>query len=133
LVNGYTATTSSPTNNAKKNINDYNSKGINAILSGLTGSKFVKVMHCDSTKEIWDKLKNVYEGYVKVKGAKIHTYRGQFEHLIMKEDKDIATYFLWVDEIVNTIIGLGENLKIQLLLKIYWDLSQSDLTLKYQV
>jgi hypothetical protein len=38
-------------------------------------------MHCDFTKEIWDKLKNVYEGDVEDEGAKIHTYRGQFEHL----------------------------------------------------
>lgn len=27
----------------------------------------------------------------------------------MKEEEDIATYFLWVDEIVNTMRGLGEN------------------------
>jgi hypothetical protein len=33
-----------------------------AILGGLAGSEFVKVMHCTSAKEIWDKLKNVYEG-----------------------------------------------------------------------
>jgi hypothetical protein len=33
-------------------------------------------MHCDSKKEIWDKLKNVYEGDAKVKGGKLQTYRG---------------------------------------------------------
>ena len=38
-------------------------------------------MHCESTKEIWDKLKNIYEGDDKVKGAKLQTYRGQFENL----------------------------------------------------
>jgi hypothetical protein len=59
-----------------------------------TGSKFVKVMHCYSAKEIWDKLKNFYEGAAKVKGAKFKTYKGQFEHLRMKEHEDIATYFL---------------------------------------
>jgi hypothetical protein len=51
-------------------------------------------MHCDSAKEIWDKIKNVYEGYDKFKWAKIQTYRGQFQHLKMKEDEDIVTYFL---------------------------------------
>jgi hypothetical protein len=68
-------------------------------------------MHCDSAKEIWDKLKNVYEGDAKFKGAKLQTYKGQFEHLRMKEDEDIAVYFLQVDEIVNTIRGLGENIE----------------------
>jgi hypothetical protein len=29
----------------------------------------------------------------------------------MKEDEDIATYFLRVDEIVNAIIGLGEEIE----------------------
>jgi hypothetical protein len=51
-------------------------------------------MYCDSTKEIWDKLKNFYEGDAKFKGAELHTYIGQFEHVRMKEDEDIADYFL---------------------------------------
>ena len=59
------------------------------------------------------KLKNVYEGYGKVKGAKLQTYRRQFEHLTMKEYEDIAAYFLWADEIVNTMRGLGEKVEIQ--------------------
>jgi hypothetical protein len=29
----------------------------------------------------------------------------------MKEDENIAAYFLQVDEIVNAIIGLGEEIK----------------------
>ena len=29
----------------------------------------------------------------------------------MKEDEDITTYFLRVDEIVNAIIGLGEEIE----------------------
>ena len=29
----------------------------------------------------------------------------------MKEDENIVAYFLWVDEIVNAIIGLGEEIK----------------------
>ena len=82
------------------------------IQGGLIGSGFVKVMHCTSVKEIWDKLNNVYEGDGKVKGVKLQTYIRQFEHLTMKEDEDIASYFLRVDEIVNTMRGLGERLKI---------------------
>ena len=68
-------------------------------------------MHCTLEKEIWDKIKNVYEWYGKVKGDKIQTYRRKFEHLTMKEDEDIAAYFLRVDEIVNTMRGLGEKVE----------------------
>ena len=59
---------------------------------------------------MWDKIQTTYEGDSKVKEAKIQTYRGQFEHLRMNEDKHIATYFLRVDQLVNTIKGLGEML-----------------------
>ena len=72
---------------------------------------FTKVAHCKSTKDIWDKLWNIYEGDSKVKATKLQTYRGQFKQLKMKEDENITAYFLWVDEIVNAIIGLGEEIK----------------------
>jgi hypothetical protein len=72
---------------------------------------FTKVSHCKSVKEIWDKLRNIYEGDTKVKEINIQTYRGQFEQLKMKEDETIAAYFLRVDEMVNVIIGLREEIK----------------------
>jgi hypothetical protein len=83
-----------------------NSKATNAPLNGLGESIFIKVAHCKSTKEIWDKLRNIYEGYSKVKAAKLQTYKGQFEQLKMKEDENIAAYFLRINEIVNAILGL---------------------------
>ena len=53
-----------------------NSKGMNEILSGMTETIFIKVMHCETMKEIWDNLKNIYEGDDKVKGSKLQTYKG---------------------------------------------------------
>jgi hypothetical protein len=88
-----------------------NSKDTNALLNGLSETIFTKVAHCKSAKEIWDKLRNIYEGDTKVKEAKLQTYRGQFEQLKMKEDENIAAYFLRVDETMNTIIGLGEEIE----------------------
>ena len=80
-------------------------------MNGLSDMVFTKVAHCKSAKEIWDKLRNIYEGDSKVKETKLQTYRGQFEQLKMKEDEDIAAYFLRVDETVNAIIGLGEEIE----------------------
>jgi hypothetical protein len=88
-----------------------NSKATNALLNGLSETVFTKVAHCKSAKEIWDKLQNIYEGDSKVKATKLQTYRGQFEQLKMKEDENIAAYFLRVDETVNAIIGLGEEIE----------------------
>ena len=74
----------------ERRLMECNAKAMYAIQGGLIGSEFVKVMHCTSAKEIWDKLKNVYEGDGKVKGAKLQTYRRKFEHLTMKEEEDVA-------------------------------------------
>ena len=44
-----------------------NANAMNALLVGLPKSKLVKVMDCKSSKEIWDKMRNFYEGDNKVK------------------------------------------------------------------
>ena len=108
VLNEYKIPATVPTDVAGKRFHASNSKAMYAILGGLVSSEFVKVMHCDSAKELWDKLKKVYEGDTKVKNAKLQSYRIQFESLKMEESKDIATYFLRIDEVVNTMRGLGE-------------------------
>ena len=72
IVNTYDIPTNPPTTNSteRKYFED-NLKVMNAILSGLTETVFVKFMHCETTKEIWDKLRNIYEGDDKIKGAKL--------------------------------------------------------------
>jgi hypothetical protein len=63
----------------------FNAKGMNAILNGLAEAEFVKVMHLQITKEMWDKLISNYEGNEKVKDAKLQTFRLKFEQLKMKQ------------------------------------------------
>jgi hypothetical protein len=57
----------------------FNTKAMNAILSGIAEVEFVKVMHLGIAKEMWDKHINSYEGNEKVKETKLQTYRVQFE------------------------------------------------------
>ena len=78
VENEYKTPTSPPTNATGKILYENNLKTMNVILSGMFDSIYVKVMHCDSAKEIWDKLQNIYEGDVKVNGTKLQNYRGQF-------------------------------------------------------
>jgi hypothetical protein len=87
----------------------FNAKEINAILNGLAEAKFVKVMHLDTAKAMWDKLISSYEGNEKVEDAKLQTYKLKFEQLKMNEDETISKYFLRVEEIVNSMKGLGEK------------------------
>jgi hypothetical protein len=86
VINGYDVPETAPSDTTAKKLYNDNSRVVNAILGGLTNNVFVKVMHCKSTKEIWDKLQIIYEGYSKVKQEKLQTYRGQFENLKMKEE-----------------------------------------------
>jgi hypothetical protein len=95
----------------------FNAKGMNAILNGLAKDEFVKVMHLDTAKAMWDKLSNSYEGNEKVKDAKIQTYRLKFEQLKMNEDETISKYCLRVEELVNSMKGLGENFDDSLLVQ----------------
>jgi hypothetical protein len=119
VVDGYTAPTTPPKDVAGKKICNDNSREVNGILGGLTNSICVKVMHCKSAKEIWDKLEVVYEGDDKVKEAKLQTYRTQFENMKMKEEENIVEYFHRVDEVVNSIRAQEKKLQINLLCKKY--------------
>jgi hypothetical protein len=49
----------------------FNTKAINVILSGLAEEKFVKVMHLEYAKAMWDKIISSYEGHEKLKDAKL--------------------------------------------------------------
>jgi hypothetical protein len=98
-------------NDKEVKLGENNSKDTNALLNGLSDTVFIEVAHCKSSKEIWEKVQNIYEGDIKVKEAKLQTYIGQFEQLKMKEDEDITTYFLRVDETLNAIIGLGKEIE----------------------
>jgi hypothetical protein len=121
VVDGYTTLATPQTNRGGKKINKNNSKDKDIIMISLVDSLFVKVMHCDSANDLWDKLHNIYEGYVKFKGAKHQIFKANFEKLNMKEDGDIASYLMRVDEIVYTIKGLGvefdESMVVQKVLR----------------
>jgi len=72
---GYIAPKNPPIDNAGKKASEHNEKAMNSILCGLSEIFFVKVMHCELTKYIWDKIQNIYEGNDKVKKEKIQTHR----------------------------------------------------------
>jgi hypothetical protein len=61
IVDGYTTPTVPLTNERAIKIGHNNSEATNASLNGLGESIFTKIAHCKSSKEIWDKLQNIYE------------------------------------------------------------------------
>jgi hypothetical protein len=81
IVDGYTSPTVPPTKDKAMKLGQNNSKATNSLLNGLSETIFTKLSHCKSAKEIWDKLRNSYEGDTKFKVEKLQTYRGQFEQI----------------------------------------------------
>jgi len=75
IKNGYIAPSTSITYATAKKAYENNSKAKNAIICGLVDSELVKVMNYESTKEIWDKLKSIHEGDMKIKEAKLQSHR----------------------------------------------------------
>jgi hypothetical protein len=75
IVTWYTIPKTPPIDNTGKKASEHNAKATSAILCGLSESKFSKVMHCESEKNIWEKLQNIYEGDDKVKKEKLQTHK----------------------------------------------------------
>jgi hypothetical protein len=71
IVDGYTVPAVPPTNDKEVKLGENNFKSINALLNGLSDTVFTKVAHCKYAKEIWDKIRNIYEGDSKVKATKL--------------------------------------------------------------
>jgi len=115
--NGYTAPSITITDAADKNAYENNSKAKNAIMCGLVDNELVKVMNYELKKEIWDKMKSIYEGDMKIKEAKLQTHRAQFESLKMNEDENIEAYMLRVNEMINAIRGLREKIEDSVIVK----------------
>lgn len=117
VKNGYTIPNAPPADLDAKKEYENNAKAKHAILSGLSDNELVKVMHFSSAKETWDKLKRLFEGDVKVKEAKLQTLRAQLEGLKMKDEEKIVDYLQRVDDMVNTIRGLGEDISNEVIVK----------------
>lgn len=117
LVNGYTIPSTPPIDFDGKKEFENNAKTMNAILCGLIEAEFIKVIHCSTVKDIWDKLHNAYQGDEKVRKAKVQTHRVVFEGILMKNSENIATHFLHVDEVVNALRGIGENVEEKIVLQ----------------
>ena len=69
--NGYQVPETRPMDATDRILYKNNARAMNAILCVQADSEFPKVMQCTSAKDMWDKLKNIYEGDDKVKKVKL--------------------------------------------------------------
>ncbi|MCH85552.1 retrovirus-related Pol polyprotein from transposon TNT 1-94, partial [Trifolium medium] len=65
----------------------------------------------NTSKEIWDAMKQKYQGSTKVKRAQLQALRRDFEVLAMKEDETVDEYFSRTLAIANKMTSHGERME----------------------
>ncbi|MQL84933.1 hypothetical protein Taro_017435 [Colocasia esculenta] len=67
------------------------------------------VSMCNSAKEMWDKLKLIYEGTSEVKKTKVNILVHEYEMFNMSPVETISNMFAWLSNITNGLKALGKN------------------------
>jgi predicted AlkP superfamily phosphohydrolase/phosphomutase len=104
---GYDVPKAMPIEEEDKKQNWEHEKSLNTLQVGISKKTLTKVLNCNNEKQLWDKLETIYAGDTKVKSAKLQTLKVQYEGLKMKYEENIFEYFERVDNIINSIRGLG--------------------------
>ncbi len=87
------------------------SKAKATLFSAVSSSIFNRIMTLQSGKEIWDYLKQEYEGSEKIKGMQALNLLREFEMQRMKETEPVKEYFDRLLNIANQVRLLGSKLE----------------------
>ncbi|XP_044463315.1 uncharacterized protein LOC123194228 [Mangifera indica] len=98
-----------PTLTQIKSYEDRKPRALTCLHSTLSKVISTKIMVCKSPKEVWERLKEEYEGSDRVKTVKLLTIRREFEVLRMKEEELVKEYASKLLELVNKIRLMGED------------------------
>ena len=101
VVSNYIIPKIVPTDANDKPTYEMDKNARNDLLYALTKDVFDKVVYFQSADDIWVRLGTIFQGDEKVKESKLITLKNNFDNLKMNEDKNIAAYFLRVDETLN--------------------------------
>ena len=67
-------------------------RALTYLHSAVSDIIFTRIITCESPKEVWDKLKEEFEGSDRVKAVKLLTLKREFEMLKMNEGEIIKDY-----------------------------------------
>ncbi|KAF3635294.1 Squalene synthase [Capsicum annuum] len=101
-----------PTVAQMKNYKDAKSKKpktLTCLHSALSNVIFTRIMACETPKEVWEKLKEDFDGSDRVKTVKLLTLKREFEMLRIKEGDTVKEYSSKLLKIINKIRLLGET------------------------
>ena len=89
------------------NAANFNSRGLNALFSGVTNEEFSST---EVAQEAWTILETTYEGTKAVKTMKLQRLTSSFEEIRMQEDETFDEFYAKHKDIVNFAFNLGESI-----------------------
>lgn len=98
----------------KKNVEDQKLKDLkvkNYLFQALDRAVLETILNKDSAKDIWDSMKQKYQGSTRVKRAQLQALRKEFESLHMKTGESVNEYFARTLTIANKMKANGETEK----------------------
>ncbi|KAL1187803.1 Retrovirus-related Pol polyprotein from transposon TNT 1-94 [Cardamine amara subsp. amara] len=84
-------------------------KALQLLQMAVTDLVLMKVVSATTSKEIWEKLQETYQGNEKAKLVRLDSLNKEFEDLKMREGEKIWDYTDKIQEVVNQMSLLGEE------------------------
>ena len=102
-----------PIEEQRKTIEDHRLKDLkvkNYLFQAIDRSILETILKKDTSKDIWDSLKQKYQGTTRVKHAQLQALRKEFEVLHMKMGESVNDYFARTLTIINKMRIHGEQM-----------------------
>ena len=77
-------------NATQQEANHKNKKAMLTLVSSISREEGCKLLHCISAKEMWETLKNHYEGNIQVRSKKVQLHVHEYELFKMKPYESIT-------------------------------------------
>ena len=80
------------------------------IFNGVSPNKFHRISACKCAKEAQDILQFTHEGTSTMKLFKVQMLNSRFESIRMQENRTFSTFYVELNNIVNSSFNLGEQI-----------------------
>ncbi|XP_074342684.1 uncharacterized protein LOC141680325 [Apium graveolens] len=86
-------------------------RALDVIYQGILDDMLLTIAEKKTSKEAWGAIKIMCVGADKVRKAKAHTLKSEFESLRMKETEQLDDFFMRLNGLVTNIRALGEKIE----------------------
>ncbi|XP_070005076.1 uncharacterized protein [Nicotiana sylvestris] len=80
------------------------------LVNGIRPEEYIRIIACDTAKEIWEALQIAHEGTTQVKQSKIDILTTEYKLSRMKDDESIQDIHTRFTSIINELHLLGETI-----------------------